>query len=122
MTTKQGCVQSADKSFRQTNTQKQSPVPEVVPIKFVGIKGIRYAGKANVYNMEVAGCHNFAVNGGLVVHNCMDAMRYAMEDMSFFRPEEAQRIAAGARKRRVLSQYSGAGGVRPGDFIGGWGG
>lgn len=29
-----------------------------------------------VYNMEVDDNHNFAVNGGLIVHNCMDATRY----------------------------------------------
>ncbi|HHV32241.1 MAG TPA: hypothetical protein GXX74_07525 [Clostridiales bacterium] len=26
--------------------------------------------------MEVDGYHNFAVNGGLIVHNCMDEIRY----------------------------------------------
>ena len=26
--------------------------------------------------MEVEDNHNFAVNGGLVVHNCADALRY----------------------------------------------
>lgn len=29
-----------------------------------------------VYNMEVDEHHNFAVNGGIIVHNCMDSMRY----------------------------------------------
>lgn len=33
-----------------------------------------------VYNFEVDGTHCFAVNGGIIVHNCMDAMRYAMMD------------------------------------------
>jgi hypothetical protein len=37
-------------------------------------------GRHNVYNMEVEGCHNFSVNGGLIVHNCIDAVRYACED------------------------------------------
>ena len=26
--------------------------------------------------MEVIGTHNFAVNGGVIVHNCMDDVRY----------------------------------------------
>ena len=26
--------------------------------------------------MEVIGTHNFAVNGGVIVHNCMDDIRY----------------------------------------------
>ena len=29
--------------------------------------------------MEVDGYHNFAVNGGLIVHNCIDAVRYGTE-------------------------------------------
>lgn len=33
-------------------------------------------GVENVYNMEVEENHNFAVNGGLIVHNCMDNIRY----------------------------------------------
>lgn len=28
--------------------------------------------------MEVDDHHNFAVNGGFIVHNCMDALRYAV--------------------------------------------
>lgn len=32
-------------------------------------------GTEPVYNMEVDGTHCFAVNGGIVVHNC-DALRY----------------------------------------------
>jgi len=33
------------------------------------------AGTADVYNMQVDKVNNFAVNGGLIVHNC-DALRY----------------------------------------------
>ena len=32
--------------------------------------------------MEVEQHHNFAVNGGLIVHNCLDAIRYATESLS----------------------------------------
>lgn len=39
------------------------------------IKSIENIGSADVYNMEVDGHHNFAVNGGIIVHNC-DALRY----------------------------------------------
>lgn len=39
------------------------------------IKSIEPVGRENVYNMEVESHHNFAVNGGFVVHNC-DAARY----------------------------------------------
>ena len=31
--------------------------------------------------MEVEQHHNFAVNGGLIVHNCIDATRYSLEPL-----------------------------------------
>lgn len=31
---------------------------------------------ADVYNMEVSGTHCFSVNGGIIIHNCMDETRY----------------------------------------------
>lgn len=34
------------------------------------IKAIRYAGKADVFNMEVADTHDYAIENGLIVHNC----------------------------------------------------
>jgi hypothetical protein len=30
--------------------------------------------------MEVKDHHNFSIVGGLIVHNCIDALRYAYED------------------------------------------
>ena len=45
-------------------------------ISYITIKAIKKIGTADVYNMEVKDNHNFAINGGLIVHNCMDAMRY----------------------------------------------
>lgn len=40
------------------------------------IKSIRYAGKADVYNMEVEDTHDFVVQGGVISHNCSDEWRY----------------------------------------------
>jgi len=40
------------------------------------VKSIRPAGRADVFNMEVADTHDFAVNGGVIVHNCYDELRY----------------------------------------------
>lgn len=34
------------------------------------VKTITYAGKADVYNMEVDTTHDFAVENGAIVHNC----------------------------------------------------
>lgn len=45
-------------------------------VKSTGIKKIEFDGYENVFNMEVEDNHNFAVEGGLIVHNCMDATRY----------------------------------------------
>jgi len=42
------------------------------------IKSIKLIGKADVYNMEVEKHHNFCVNGGLIVHNCYDAVGYGL--------------------------------------------
>lgn len=45
------------------------------------IKSIKYAGRADVYNMEVAETHSLVIGGGLVAHNCYDELRYvAMEN------------------------------------------
>lgn len=49
--------------------------------KSVKVVSIEYAGKQDVYNMEVARHHNFSVNGGLIVHNCQDAARYLVNGM-----------------------------------------
>ena len=40
------------------------------------VKSVRYVGKADVYNMEVDDTHDFVVQGGVVVHNCPDEIRY----------------------------------------------
>ena len=54
----------------KTNIKKQQNVQSV------GIKSITLDGVADVYNMEVEDNHNFAINGGLIVHNCCDSGRY----------------------------------------------
>lgn len=54
----------------RTNTKKQNAV------HLVGVAKIEIEPNEDVYNMEVMGTHNFAVNGGVIVHNCMDDTRY----------------------------------------------
>ncbi|MDD4280561.1 MAG: hypothetical protein PHX74_12595 [Candidatus Sumerlaeales bacterium] len=51
-------------------------------VEFIPVKSVRIVGKEDVYNMEVDEHHNFAVNGGLIVHNCIDALRYCLEHES----------------------------------------
>lgn len=54
---------------------------------YVRVKSVRRRMAEPVYNMEVERHHNFAVNGGLIVHNCLDSTRYACE------PEIGRKIA-----------------------------
>ena len=44
------------------------------------IEKIEFLGYEDVYNMEVEKHHNFSINGGLIVHNCIDSTRYALEE------------------------------------------
>lgn len=44
------------------------------------VKVIQLEKKADVYDHEVPKIHNFAVNNGIIVHNCIDATRYALNN------------------------------------------
>lgn len=76
LTMKQGSAKFAGENLSQTNIQVGNAALGNAPVFFVGIKKIRPCGKQPVYNMEVDEYHNFSVNGGIIVHNCMDAVRY----------------------------------------------
>lgn len=65
--------------------------------------------------MEVEHHHNFSVNGGLIVHNCMDAIRYFVNTILFKKEstpyaEEVTNKGKGVIKP-VKNQYKGKGGV-----------
>ena len=60
------------------------------------IKSIQYAGKMDVFNMEVDDTHHFIVQGGIVSHNCADECRYLL--MS--RPVKPIRVV---EKRKIIS-------------------
>ena len=61
-----------------------TPKEEIVNIFSLNgkIKSVSLDGIEDVYNMEVDDHHNFSVNGGFIVHNCLDALRYACERFS----------------------------------------
>lgn len=42
-------------------------------------------GRADVYCLDVPGEFNFAIEGGLVVHNCYDETRYACQSRPYVR-------------------------------------
>lgn len=44
--------------------------------KSTKVSSVAFVGYEDVYNMEVDRFHNFSIEGGLIVHNCMDALRY----------------------------------------------
>ena len=46
------------------------------------VKSITPAGRADVYNMEVEDTHSFVIQGGVISHNCADAIRYGKAGLS----------------------------------------
>lgn len=72
-------VKDVEMSILQTSTKKQNTV------KIVKIEEDIHA---DVYNMEVDDNHNFAINGGLIVHNCMDDTRYFVKTMKIATPRQ----------------------------------
>ena len=81
---RQESVKFVDDISLLTNTQKQEHVQGFVgqSLSKVRIKSVEYAGKEDVYNMEVRDHHNYSVAGGFIIHNCIDSTRYAFaEDM-----------------------------------------
>ena len=79
-------VNAAGQGSAQINMEKPDVVPERVRknsgtgTRFVAVQKVSPIGKQPVYNMEVQDHHNFLVQGGLVVHNCIDAVRYGLEN------------------------------------------
>ncbi len=58
------------------------------------VKKVYSAGRADVYNMEVEGTHDFAVNNGVIVHNCYDMTRYVcMENPIAARENKPPKLA-----------------------------
>lgn len=51
--------------------------------------------------MEVKDHHNYAVAGGLIIHNCIDAARYACESEMQGRLGFAQTAGPGGRTDRI---------------------
>lgn len=60
------------------------------------IKSIQYAGKMDVFNMEVDDTHDFVIQGGVISHNCADETRY----LCMSRPVKPIRTVP---KRQIIS-------------------
>jgi hypothetical protein len=66
--TKLGFASFVDSLSRLQNTSKQNAAP-------VSVVACRAVGRAEVYNLTVAGTPEYFANG-VLVHNCLDALRY----------------------------------------------
>ena len=55
---------------------QSSKIIDIDCLNLVSVDKVECEPNEDVYNMEVIGTHNFAVNGGVIVHNCMDDIRY----------------------------------------------
>lgn len=74
-------------ALRQVLQNENEGAFQVLPCELQGtgvtcsaaaVTGLRYIGRASVYNMEVEAVHCFTVQGGAVVHNCYDLWRYGL--------------------------------------------
>ena len=72
------------KNLKQANLNQLKPAQEVVQINFVQLESITKLKNEDVFNMEVEENHNFVINDGLIVHNCIDSIRYALEDFKHY--------------------------------------
>ena len=65
--------------LKRIGIKKQDAVLNLADAKCLGkrVKNVKYIGKANVYCLDVPSTHCFLANG-IVVHNCLDSLRYAM--------------------------------------------
>lgn len=70
-----GSVLNAAADSEQTNTPASSPAARSVLLL---CQRVEDAGVSDVYCLTVPETEAFAVEGGVIVHNCMDALRYAV--------------------------------------------
>lgn len=81
------------KYLKPTNIPRKHVVQYLVGDPCLGrkVKSIEPAGKADVYCLVVPATHNFIANG-MVVHNSIDALRYAVYTHCF--AKEGARLSA----------------------------
>jgi phage terminase large subunit len=77
----QGNVLCVEGSLRPTSTVKPKPAQQTVAKSCATVASVVKRGVAPVYNLEVEDTHTFLIAGGLVTHNCWDAIRYGAAPM-----------------------------------------
>lgn len=70
-------VESVEVHPAQASVSGHNSVRTPVRLDYVRIKRIEKLPSEPVYNLEVDNYHNFSVCNGIIVHNCIDAVRYA---------------------------------------------
>lgn len=66
---------------------------QVIDGKYEKVTSVHAVGYEDVYNMEVEDNHNFAVNSGLIVHNCMDDIRYFAYTIMRYRRNNQRKLS-----------------------------
>lgn len=88
-TTRPGFAFIAENNSQQTNTQTQKPVREDAPNNI-----------ARVYDISVEDHHEYFANG-ILVSNCMDALRYALAPIIKRRTFKGKAVYAGSFNHRI---------------------
>jgi len=92
LTTRQGVAAFVRPNLKLTGTRKQKHAQGRVLTKVCRVQS---ASKSDVYCLTVPETEAFAVESGVVVHNCMDALRYAVMkiDLAMTRPVKRTMVA-----------------------------
>lgn len=86
----------------RTNTLEQVPVQDHALIKCVGVKKIEE--RADTYDLTVDTYHCFAIENGVVVHNCADDWSYGLEKVKFVGVKPGQNSGLARSKPRVWNR------------------
>jgi hypothetical protein len=70
-----GLARSAARLFGPIDSSQREPVAGHAVLRCVSV---RPAGRSDVYCLTVPSTQAFAVESGVIVHNCMDALRYGI--------------------------------------------
>ena len=75
--TRQGLAKFVEKNTRQDTQEYQNTVIQIARLKHCVVEG---SWKEKVFDLTVDGCHEYFANG-ILVHNCLDASRYALSTL-----------------------------------------
>lgn len=95
----------AEQNLHQINILKSRHAASIVDQSCLTVTEIKQKGCQDVYNLEVKNDHNYTIEGGIVTHNCIDALRYALErSMKRSRQPSAEQLRQARMKQRMYHQ------------------